>query len=399
MGGIGRPYALFRHLPEYGYDVTVLTVKKILYPEYDYSLVDAGDEKSIIRTESADPARILYLLGRRKQRRPFSGISKIGLIYYPDVKRAWNYFALRKARHILKKGNYCAIVSTSPPPSTHLVGMKIRKSFDIPWVADFRDFWFSLPIEMIYPTSFQRIYAHRLKKDIIAAADRVVSVNSCIRDYLGAGEVIMNGTDIEAAGLWQSAPGYPGEKFTIGVLGTINQLTPIEPLFRTVASLLKNRPSLHDKISIVHVGHYENRDVSRLLEMYSLKDIADFRGYLPKREAIETLNTVDMLYLAVNRFENYHILPGRIFDYLTSGKPVLGMVPSGSDAASLLDEFEYGHTCDPDNYEAASESISRMYNERATGRRPSGLDKSGTYRYSTLSMAEKYAALLDGITK
>jgi len=60
MGGVGRPYALFRYLPDYGYNVIVLTVKDILYPQYDYSLLNEGDKSCIYRTGSLDPARLLY---------------------------------------------------------------------------------------------------------------------------------------------------------------------------------------------------------------------------------------------------------------------------------------------------------------------------------------------------
>ena len=45
MGGVGRPYALYRHLPECGYNVIVLTVKDVLYPAYDYSMLDDEDEE------------------------------------------------------------------------------------------------------------------------------------------------------------------------------------------------------------------------------------------------------------------------------------------------------------------------------------------------------------------
>lgn len=399
MGGIGRSLALFKHLPEYGYKVTVLTVKDILYPARDYSLVDGVDEESIVRTGSIDPSRVLHLLGVRGRKKSYYGSSKAAFFYYPDSKRGWLHFAQRRAGSIVKKKNIAAVITTSPPPSAHIIGLKLKKSSPIAWVADFRDFWFSLPIELVYPTRIQRSYALRLKQKIVHSADEIVTVNSSIRDYLGRGEVIMNGADVDTARCWSGSTAKDHDRFTIGILGTINELCPVEPLFRAVASMAESDESILGKISIVHVGHCDTEMMNDILERYSLKSAVSLKGYLPRKEAIRTLALADMLYMAVAGHGRYNILPGRIFDYLMSGKPILGVVPPDSDAAALLTEYEYGCVVSHDDIDGMSACIRRLHDNRSEDGYSRKSEVPGNSKFSTVHTAEKYAHLLDRILK
>ncbi len=299
MGGVKRPYGLFKYLPEHGYNVTALTVKNILYPEYDYSKQVPDIEGAVIRTDSFDPARLMYLLGFRRQKASALKSSKLASLFFPDSKKGWNRFALRKAKKIIEANGIKAIITTSPPPSTHMIGMELKKIFNIPWIADFRDFWFSMPIERVYSSRNQKSKAMDLKNIIVETADEVVTVNSCIRDYLGRGKVIMNGAEIDDMKNRRIKTTEAGDKFVIGVLGTINYLCPIEPLFRAIDLLLKENPSLRDKISIIHVGHIDRESIDRI-DKYALRNNVSLHGYLPAAKAIEVISESDMLYLSVN---------------------------------------------------------------------------------------------------
>lgn len=399
MGGVGRPFALFRHLPRFGYNVTVLTVKDIVYHEYDYSRLNPDDESKIVRAGSYDPSRIMHLLGIIKSVMRSGGFSSAPLCYIPDSKRGWVGPAFRKARRLLTGANYDAVITTSPPPSVHLVGMKIKTLFGIPWIVDFRDFWFSQPIEMVYRTSLQKKYALKLKWKIVERADAVVGVNRSIADYLGRGEVITNGSDMETAHIWQKRAPQKNDRLTIGVLGTINHLCPIEPLFKAVAALIENDREMAEKIKIVHVGGFDQESMSSLLQKYDLRKVVSLSGYLPKNDAIATLSSSNILYFSVAEFGPYHILPGRIFDYLMSDRPIIGAVPSDSDAEALLKEYDNGIIVTDQNTNTIASYIRRKIKEQRTEIEPAIFVESKYEKYSTVSMAKRYAELLDQIIK
>jgi hypothetical protein len=397
MGGVKRPYALYKYLPEYGYNVIVLTVKNICYPEHDYSRQLFLADNSIYRTGSFDPARLMYLLGKKKHSISGAGLGRRGRLFFPDSKKGWNRFALHKAKKIIQSKNIAAIVTTSPPPSTHLIGLKLKSLFDIPWIADFRDFWFSLPIEKVYATDKLISHANDIKNIIIDSADEIVTVNSSIKKYLGRGEVVMNGAEIENINSGEVAK-QNDEKFIIGVLGTINYLCPIEPLLKAIAALVNENISLKNKIGIVHAGHIGEKS-KNLINKYKLHDIFTLYGYLPAKDAINIMLKSDLLYISVAEFNKYHILPSRIFDCLASGLPVLGLVSPDSDAAALLNDYKYGKVIAPGaDGEIADYIKIKIENRNAPG--PNDTYKNELIqKYSTKTMAEKYARLLDRIVQ
>jgi glycosyltransferase involved in cell wall biosynthesis len=393
MGGVGRALALYKHLPEFGYNVNVVTVRSILFHNYDHTLLNSTDEKNIFRTGSVDPSRVLYKLGFRKLFGSGQGGIRHSLLNLPDLKRGWNLFAFNRAKRLIKSKNIDAIVTTSPPPSTHLIGLALKKQYNIPWIADFRDFWFSHPIEMVYQSKRQKSYANNLKRKIIAKADKIVSVNSNIRKYLGRGQVITNGADLDFNHHWQDSK-PDKDKFVIGILGTINNLCPIEPLFKSVSQLINQDQSLKSKLFIQHVGHCNLSEMNRLIDKYSLRNLVTLGGYLPKNDAFTLLSKADILFLSVNEFNDYHILPGRTFDYLVSGKPIVAALPQGSDAAALIKDSETGKVFLPDDIEGMADAINKYYMKK-TSREILSLPELDHYKFSAKFVADKYVELLD----
>ncbi len=391
-GGVGRSSALARYLPEHGYDVHVVTVKDIVYPGYDYTQLEGVGTSRIYRTGSIDPARILYLLGKRNQKR--AGFPKITgklPLYLPDLKRGWNYFAYRKARELIRKFNIDLVITTSPPPSSHLTGLKLKMRDGVKWVADFRDFWFPLPIEKIYRQGFARNYAMRLKDMIVDKADEIVSVNEDIGKYLGRGVTIQNGAEESLTDLWRNSTGTP-DQYCIGLFGTFNELVPVEPLLKAVREISDSGNEGGREIRIKHVGP-GNTYIMEAASKYGLGDRISFGGYRLKNDAIKFLADCDLFYLALEDMTPYHILPGRTFELLMSGKPIVGMVPAGSSVDKLLREYPNGHVFNSDSTESLIEAIDEC--RRDTERSGIKLDPDSIYKYSTRRMVDEYARLID----
>lgn len=400
MGGVGRPLGLMKHLPKYGYDVTVLTVKYILYHEYDSALLLGLDEDNIIRTDSCDPSRMLYLLGaRQKPAIGFSGKSILSYFYFPDLKRGWNLFACRKAAELIKERDIKAVITLSPPPSAHFIGLKLKKGKGIPWVADFGDVWFSQSIEHVYPTRFQRNYAKKLKAKILASTDQVVTVNSSIRDYLGAGEVIMNGTELDYSSGWAFASRKEKGRFVIGILGTLNGLSPVDPLFKAVTRLIAEVPEIKSRITIRQVGHVDKNYLEAILNIYPLKDLLVIEGYHKRFEATSRLADADLLYLGV--------FSSRVYDCLMSCKPVLGVVNESCrntalyspDMISLVANYSNGHVFSEKDEDKIFSFIHNICMRSLNNEPQSNFDISEAEKYSTARMAGEYAKLLDSLIR
>ena len=395
MGGVGRPYALFCYLPDYGYNVIVLTIKDILYPRHDYTLLNEDDEKMIHRCGSFDPARILYLMGKRKQGQAgYPNMSRKLPLYFPDLKRGWTFFAKRKLKDLIRRNNISAVVTTAPPPSVHLLGLTLKKISQIPWVADIRDYWFSLPIEKVYPDGLMKNYSLRLKDKIQKQADEIISVNNDIKKYYDRGEVIMNGADRSVLEQWQKPCEVVKDKLTIGLLGTFNYLVPVEPLFKSVRNIIDSNKILETKIQIIHAG-FVDAEFDKLIDKYMLNNIVFKRGYLERSGAIEALLPCDILYISVSKFDEYNILPGRIFDYLVSGRPVLGVVPENSDIATLLDEYPYGTSITDYDIKNIVAYLRTAFNMKINNILPTQSFEYAAEKFTMSALAEKYATVLN----
>ena len=182
-------------------------------------------------------------------------------------------------------------------------------------------------------------------------------------------------------------------KFKIGVLGTISRLTPIKPLFEILTEANKIRPELKDRICITHAGKCNPDEVLMLARKYNMDDKIKLLGYLPHQSAIESLADSDLLYIAVQDQGDFYILPGRIFDMLVSGKPILAVTHSDSDLAEILKTRENNIVADYINFEWAA---GRMF-EIIDG--PAGLsDEEPDRQYTATVMAQKYASIIRNIS-
>jgi hypothetical protein len=150
LGGAGslRVTGFATHLPEYGWDTTVLAPRNGAY-YLDPSL--RFPEDRVIRSASVELSRT----GKRLLRVGGNDLRPAGvegwrsvlrngarqLLYYPDAQIGWFPAAWRCGRKALRRTSFDAIFSSSPPVTAHLVARRLHRETSIPWVADFRDPW------------------------------------------------------------------------------------------------------------------------------------------------------------------------------------------------------------------------------------------------------------------
>jgi len=206
---VQRATKFTRYLPEFGWKPYVITVKDIQYYAKDFSLLDEVKHIPLIRTGSLDPARIAYLINKLI---PPKGLNKnpsastggrlpkiFRHIFYPDSKGLWSIFANRKIASLRKQIQFDAIFSTSPPISSHLLLAK----YNLPWIADFRDYW-TIGDGIYTPTKWHRRRYHTIMRTIVNRASKIIAVSEPIADSIRSHvspnegekvEIIPNGFD------------------------------------------------------------------------------------------------------------------------------------------------------------------------------------------------------------
>jgi len=154
--GVQRWMYFAKYLKQQGWIPFVITVdeKNASYPVLDQSLLTEVDNIHVIKTKTVEPLKWYSLLftGSKKGGIPQGEVQKSGLLrkfatyirgnfFIPDARKGWNSYAVREAVKLVKKENIKTVITTGPPHSTHLIGLKLKSLSEIKWFADFRDPW------------------------------------------------------------------------------------------------------------------------------------------------------------------------------------------------------------------------------------------------------------------
>ncbi len=394
--GVGRPLALFKYLPRYGYECDVLTVKPVAYRGYEPELLDGLETRRIYRAGSWDPQRLLHFFGARKIKdATISGGKKISGRFFPDPKVGWVRSATRLGRTLATNRHYNAIISTSPPISTHLVGRKLAQEFRLPWVADFRDYWTGYKAEDWFDNERSIRRAKKLLSRISSEASSISVVNPAIAEYLGQGQVIYNSFDPERASLWR--PPKRSGKFVIGILGTLDELRPIEPLLKLLAGVRERSPEAFEKIRLAQVGQVNIEGFESLLDQYRMRNRIDLHGTRNRQETIELLSDSSMLYIGLSTSKAQDLVPGRLFDMLASGRSLLAYVPADSMIAALLNETGNGCCYHVDDTDRAEEYVLSRYQLFTQDELKIDTLREYAEKYSAEQMAAQFAGLFESL--
>lgn len=395
--GIARPLGLYKHLSKYGWECDVLTVKNVAYRLYEPELLDGLDTSRIYRAGSTDPQRLLYMLGMREVKdRTFEKGRSFAESFFPDSKVGWVRSAVRLGRTLASNNKYDALISTSPPMSSHLVGMQLAEECHIPWIADFRDFWHALPAEMLFKgKKLER--ALELLKQIKSSATDLTAVNASIRDYFGKGTTITNSIDSELIFLWEEP--RASETFTIGVLGTLNEFCPIEPLLQLLAKFREEEPELYQKVRVKYIGLADTDVLNAQLEQYQVKDICTYFGVRNRKESIRLLNECNLMHVSMPAEKDKALSTGRIFTLLASGRPILAAAPKDSEVARLVQSSEGGGALFLPNQLASGVAyLKDQILKHQNGKLPKIAPLESRLRYSSERMAEQFVDVLNRIT-
>lgn len=372
MGGVQRALKFAKYLPSFGWQPIVLTVKGVDYFAKDYTLLEElSSDTKIIRTGSLDPLRLSYLLKKGKSFKSQAYTTKKSQIqswiFFPDNKIGWVPFALSKAIPAIDKENVEIIFSTSPPPTSHLIGYLLKKITKKIWVADFRDPWIGFQYESV-PTLLHQKLKQSLEKLIAENADAIITINPQMSQRVRGldlhtlrVETITNGYDQED---FKSASARKDKIFTILYSGTFSLDHYPAPFFMALHNLLEKKTIDFEKIRLLHCGLGLSLDLEKLVEQYKLRKIFLPLGYLSHSQTIEKLQEADLLLLVTApHAQAEFVTTSKLFEYLAARKPILGIVPQESGAAQIVQSTGSGTVVAPQEIEQIEEAIFFYYNQ------------------------------------
>jgi glycosyltransferase involved in cell wall biosynthesis len=374
--GVQRWLKFAKYLPESGHEPVILTVDPqfAAYPVTDNSLLNEVPLALKIHKTRATDYFAIYR--KDKSKIPTAGFAgntddsfkgKLlrfirGNFFIPDPRKGWNSFAFKKACELIEAEGIKDIITTSPPHSTQLIGLKLKKKYPtINWIADLRDPWTDIYYyELFYPTFISKSIDRKLEKSVLKNADRIITVGKSLRDSFILKEnsisdksvVIPNGYDAEDfAGLTSASP----QKFTISYIGTLSDTYPVGGFLKA----LEDFSSKGNDYFLRFVGTVSPVWKETILSK-TKENSVEFISYTDHRSAIKYMSESSLLLLIIpDHRSNKTIITGKIFEYIATGKPVLCLGPANGDAAAVLESAKAGFTVDYNNTKAIVEFLEK----------------------------------------
>jgi len=383
--GVQRWMYFCKYLKDFGIEPIVITVdeKKASYRFTDSSFREKIEGIEVHRTNTWEPLKLYsrIISGDKQSAIPigFSGESKPtffqklsrairGNLFIPDSRVGWVTFALNQAREILSKEEISIIITTGPPHSTHLVGLKLKSEFSIPWLADFRDPWTDLYYNrFLYRTRFALNKDKKMEQEVLNKADLVLTVGPSMGQHL-----IQKG-GIDAAKLSYIYNGYDetdfkdvegavdSECFTICFVGMLTESQPITSFLKGLKHFYSiNHPICkHLKFRIVgNVSRETIQEINTVVPELHVENV----GYVQKKKAVSYMLSADLLFNSLAEMGNSELLiSGKLMEYIAANKPILCLGNPKGDAANLLSEFDHCKVFDRNENQLIIDYLSKIF--------------------------------------
>ncbi|MEQ8363780.1 MAG: glycosyltransferase family 4 protein [Cyclobacteriaceae bacterium] len=383
--GVQRWLKFAKYLSRMGWEPYVFT------PEYpSFTIKDESLEKDVpstvevIRFPIWEPYHLFFkiqrLFGKKEIKQSdfistgkksfFQSVSSWirGNFFIPDARVFWVKPSVTFLTDFIKSNQIEKIVTTGPPHSIHLIGQRLKKRMpEIKWVADFRDPWSEWDLlDTLSLTSWARSKHRRLEREVLSQADKVITIapyHVKRLELLGNRKVdlITNGFDDED---FDTVAHARNEKFTIRHIGIVDELRDPRPIMKSLKEVLIGNPELVDTIEVEFIGNVNSAFKSFVAKDSILSRVTQFVDQVPHSELLKIYGRTDLqlLVLAHTAIAPGN-LPGKFFEYLASGNPILAIGPVDGDAADVLKETNAGVIRERENEEGIKSSLQTFYSD------------------------------------
>ena len=414
--GVQRTLKTVRYLRDAGYEPVVLTVEAGAYPSLDAGLegdVPAGVE--VIRTPAPDPfALYARFTGRSRQQAVTVGsveaegwAAQLALwvranLFLPDARVGWVPFARRAAKKCLGDAArlmepFAAVVTSGPPHSVHLVGLGLRRT-GVPWIADFRDPWTGINFYHDLPmTGAAMTVDRRLERRVLGTADAVTTVSPMWARLLesegglpvGSVHVVHNGVD--EADLVDGVP-VRDDAFVLAHVGSLYATRNPTALWAALGRL--HAEGAIPKLVVRLVGRV---DAAALADAQATGVRVEAVPYVPHEAAVREMASAGLLVLSIEPFAAERgMITGKLYEYLASGRPVLGLGPPDGDAEALLTAGG-GHMYARDDVDSVASAVRHHYGAWERGTPCGGAPWEAVVPFTRRAQTLRLGEIIDGL--
>ena len=372
-----------KYLPENGIQPHVYIPENPTYPIIDSELEkEVSDEAIIIKKRIFEPYGLASFFSKKHTTKISSGIipnqrkqsllQKIllyirGNAFIPDARVLWVKPSIKFLEKYIQEHKIETIITTGPPHSIHLIGLGLKQKLAVKWIADFRDPWTTIGYHSELKLSASSLEKHKnLESKVLTTADSIVVTSATTKKEFQnltskPISVITNGYDVEKI---EKLP--LDEKFTLAHIGSfLSQRNP-RILWKCLKEIIKENPTFKEDFQLKLIGSV-SAEVLQTIAEFKLDSYVNNLGYLSHSEAVSQQRSSQVLLLIeINSELTKNIIPGKLFEYMVSDRPILALGPENSDFETIIKSTNTGVFHQYDEYDELKETILSFYEKYKT---------------------------------
>ena len=378
--GVQRWMKFVKYLPEYNIKPILYIPENPNYPIYDYSLNDEVSEKlEIIKNPITEISNIisnskslnLIRSGNIPNPKEQSLFQRLlffirGNLFIPDMKILWKNKSIDFIENYLSKTKIDVVITTGPPHSLHLIGYELKKRLNIKWISDFRDPW----VNLNYLNRFHLLPSvkrrHKKLRDKVLINSNSVIVTSeklkkLYKEIAPNIFKITNGYDYEYSTV------NIDSKFSISHIGSLYPERNPKYLWDIIDEICINNEEFRSNLQINFIGNTSEK-IIKYLSNKTFKSCVKFYDYVDYKRAIEFMCSSQILLMVeVNDNDSSYAIPGKLFDYLNSKRPIIAIGPDRSEVNQILYDTNAGKFFNYNESINLKLHIENLYNQYEMG--------------------------------
>ena len=377
--GVQRWVKFVKYLRDFGIEPVIYTPQNPTYPILDPHMVDdIPEDLTILKTKIFEPYALASLFSKEKTQKISAGIiptkkpsplDKLllwirGNLFIPDARVLWVRPSVKYLSKYLSENYIDTIITTAPPHSLHLIGLQLKEQFPaLRWIADFRDPWTTIGYHSQLRLTKHSAQKHLAKEQaVLQTADTlIVTSPSTQREFQAKTsrpiEVITNGYDDD---LPTETPSV-SPLFLLSHIGSLLSERNPEPLWQVLSEMIREQADFRQDLRICLAGKVSD-EVLASLQKWQLTDYLDLKGYISHAEAIALQRHSQLLLLLeINQPKTEGIIPGKLFEYMASQRPILALGYKQWDVKDIIAQTQTGITLSLTDTQGIKQALTHYY--------------------------------------
>lgn len=406
--GVQRWLKFAKYLPESGWEPVIFTPENPDFDLKDETLLDeVSPDLEVMKFPIWEPYQLLNKIRGKKKTHPGrvleqkeqGWIEKTAIwlranLIIPDPRVFWVKPSVKFLTDLVKNGQFQAIITTGPPHSIHLIGRGLKRKTGVLWLADFRDPWSQWEfLDKLPMQSIVRKRHSNLEKTVLKEADIITTISPTFQRDLKKivnreVELLTNGFDPSDIPSGFKPVKKKPRQLNLVYSGIIDSIRNPMPLLKAMKEEFKPR---QEKVSFTFVGRVSDSVQEQVAADSWLKEHVHMAGYVSHEEVFGFYEKADALVLILTNTKNAQgNIPGKLFEYLATGIPVIALGDPKGDTSEILEKCGAEKVISHDDHVGIQVCLRKLFEDEVKVSNTTSINQ-----YSRKNLSLKLAKLLD----